>query len=56
VWVYSNALPQNFRTSKKEWHEFQAYVRDAVATILSSLGQMDVSQTEVRANAEQLKL
>lgn len=47
-WLGFNDKLQKFRTSKKEWQEFGAYVRDLVATIVKSLEIVDVWQTEIR--------
>ncbi|KAB5591451.1 hypothetical protein CTheo_5096 [Ceratobasidium theobromae] len=48
-------LVVGFRTSKDEWKEFQAYVQDAVATVIDAQSQIDPTQHQTIENLTKLQ-
>ncbi|KAG9125710.1 POC1 centriolar protein A, partial [Ceratobasidium sp. 392] len=49
------ARMQNFRSNKEKWRDFGAYVRDATASVVQSLAQIDRSSSDAGGNLEKLR-
>ncbi|KAF8594481.1 hypothetical protein BDV93DRAFT_515736 [Ceratobasidium sp. AG-I] len=53
--LYIAEIVKKFRSNKAEWQEFQDYVQNATASVVHSLAQTDLSQTDVRDRLDTLR-